>query len=98
MKKITWSELCNYLEAHHESKGVVVFKVNPTWKKQDYALEQLSYVVEGKNKFFYNNMISTSIWASNLSGDDKGVRLDWYMFYEQEPYRWIVDYCYILES
>lgn len=97
MEKMSWKELADFLCEHHDRQGVVVFKQHPKWKRQDYSLEELSYVVDGDNKFFYGNMISTSIWASNLSKTDIGVRLDWYMFYENAEDRWQVDYCYLLD-
>lgn len=97
MEKITWKELSDYLTDHHDEEGVVVFKQHPKWNRE-YSLEERSYVVSGNEKFFYNNMISTSIWSSNLTNTDRGVRLDYYMFYESNENRWKVDYCYILKN
>lgn len=97
MKKMTWTELSDYLQNNHNEIGYVVFKQNPTWNRE-FSEEDRTYIVEGNNKFFYDNMISSSIWSSNLTGTDKGVRLDHYMFYEKEPARWEIDYCYILEN
>lgn len=99
-QKMTWCELSDYLCKHHEAVGVVVFKQHPNWTKAGkiYPEAERSYKVYGDNKFFYPNMISTSIWADALEGTDKGVRLDWYMFHENAEDRWQVDYCYILES
>ena len=95
--KMTWSEMAEYLRHHHNEKGVVVFKQHPKWNKE-YSEGERSYVVSGDNKHFYDNMISTSIWADALEGTDKGVRLDWYMFYEEPEYKWQVDYCYLLNK
>lgn len=95
--KMSWSELSEYLCDNHNKKGVVVFKQHKNWKKE-YSEEERSYIVDGNNKFFYDNMISTSIWASNLTETDIGVRLDWCMFYEDKENRWVVDYCYIVED
>lgn len=96
-QKMTWCELSDYLCEHHEAVGVVVFKQHPEWKRE-FTEKERSYCVSGDNKFFYPNMISTSIWADALEGTDKGVRLDWYMFHEEPKYRWQIDYCYLLES
>lgn len=97
MKKISWQELSDYLCEHHDEVGVVVFKQHPKWKRE-FSEKERSYKVYGDNKFFYDNMISTSIWADALEGTDKGVRLDWYMFHETDENRWKVDYCYLLEK
>lgn len=96
-QRMSWRELSDYLCEHHEAKGVVVFKQHPKWK-MEFSEEERSYIVDGNEKFFYNNMISTSIWASNIPNTDRGVRLDWYMFHEEQEYRWQVDYCYLLEK
>lgn len=95
--KISWSEMCDYLEKHHDKKGVVVFKQHKNWVRE-FTEEERSYIVSGDNKHFYNNMISSSIWASNITGNDIGVRLDWYMWHEDEENRWQVDYCYLPEE
>ena len=96
-KRLTWSELSDILSKDHSKAGVVVFKQNPNWVRE-FSEGERSYIVHGDEKFFYNNMISTSIWANAMEGTDKGVRLDWYMFYEDEAHRWKVDYCYLLEN
>lgn len=95
--KMTWCELSDYLRKNHDKVGVVVFKQHPNWKRE-FSEEERSYLVSGNNKFFYDNMISCSIWASNIPRTDEGVRLDWYMFYEDKENRWKVDYCYLLED
>ena len=95
-QRLTWKELADYLTVNHDKKGVVVFKQHPSWEKQ-YSEEERSYVVSGDNKFFYDNMISFSIFGTNLTKTDCAVRLDWYMFSPDED-RWEVDYCYLLEE
>lgn len=97
MKKISWKQLCDYLRDNHNSKGVAVIKQLPAWEK-DYSLEARSYIISGKEKYFYPEMISTSIWADNLDGSDKGVRFDWYIHSEDKNYKWQIEYCYILEE
>lgn len=96
-QRMTWKELSDFLTEHHDRTGVVVFKQHPNWK-EEYSEEERSYLVSGDNKFFYNNMISFSIWSGNLTKTDCGVRLDWYMFQEKPEDRWQVDYCYLLED
>lgn len=97
MEKITWKELCDYLEKNHDKKGVAVIKQHPKWKKE-YPLESRSYIISGDNKHFYDNMISRSIWASSLDGTDRGVRLDHYLWDAEKEDRWEIDYCYIMED
>ena len=94
-EKITWSEMCDFLCENHDRKGVVVFKQNPTWKKQ-YSEKSRSYEVGGWCNLFYSNLISTSVFGNCLDGSENGVRLDWYMHADKPEERWKVDYCYIL--
>lgn len=100
MKKITWEELDEYLSNNHDKKGVIVFKQNKDWKRE-FSEEERSYIVYGDNKWFNPKMIGTSLFGTNLTHTDCGVRLDWYMRALPEDglgERWIVDYCYILED
>ena len=95
MKKLTFSELCDKLEDDENLNGVIVFKQNHSWKKE-YSLEERSYVVSGTNKYFKPYAIGCSLFGTNLTGTDRGVRLDWYMKDEEDP--WRVDYCYIYKE
>lgn len=95
MKKLTFSELCDKLENDENLNGVIVFKQNHSWKKE-YSLEERSYVVSGTNKYFKSYMIGCSLFGTNLTKTDRGVRLDWYMKDEEDP--WRVDYCYIYKE
>ena len=100
MSKITFKELCDYLEKDENRKGVIVFKQCNDWKR-DFSEEERSYVVSGDNKFFKPYMIGSSLFGTNLTKTDCGVRLDWYMKSLPEDglgERWIVDYCYVLED
>ena len=96
MNKISFSELKKYLTEHKDGKGVIVFKVHPSWKHADYSLEDRSYRVIADNKYFKPCCIGNSLYGTNLSQTDINVRLDWYMFNGSES--WQVEYCYILED
>ena len=100
MNKITFKELCNYLRDNTEGKGVIVFKQGKDWKKE-FSEEERSYIVHGDNKFFKPYLIGSSLYGTNLTKTDCGVRLDWYMKAIPEDglgERWTIDYCYILEE
>lgn len=95
MKRISFEELCSYLEADNNKKGVIVFKQHKNWDKQ-YTEPERSYVVYGDNKYFKHGLCGNSLFGTNLTKDDCGVRLDWYMFNGEDS--WEVDYCYLLED
>lgn len=100
MKKITWNELEEYLQNNEKGKGVIVFKQGKDWKRE-FSEEERSYVVHGDNKWFKPYCIGCSLFGTNLTKTDCGVRLDLYMRALPEDgigERWIVDYCYILED
>lgn len=97
MAKITFEELCDYLENNHDKKGVVVIKQHPKWRKE-YPLESRSYIVHGDNKYFNPRMCGTSLFGYSLDGTDMGVRLDWYLKDPDKNERWEIDYCYLLED
>ena len=97
-KKLTWEQVDEYLTKHNDKKAVIVFKQNKNWKKEHYSLDELSYIVSGRDKWFNPWSLGSSIFGYNLAGTERGVRLDWYMFDENKEYRWEVDYCYILED
>lgn len=103
MKKITWTQMTDALWKHNEDNnitckgtdknpiyGVVVYKAS-NWK-EEYSLESRSYKVSSDNKAFIPGQLGNSIFASNLDGTDKYVRLDWYKG------DWEVDYCYMLDE
>jgi hypothetical protein len=106
MKKITWGELekamWKFNEEHgYTSKGnkerleaVVVF-TEDSWNKP-YTEEQRSYRLSSDNKAFLPNQLGYSIFGDCLDGKDLGVRLDWYMRINDNP--WKVDYCYLVEA
>lgn len=96
INKLTWEELRDFLRAHNDRKGVIVFKNGP-WFKQEMTLEARSYVVKGNCKHFLEGMISDSIFGTSLDGSDEGVRLDWYFLKEDKDKRWQVEYCYVLD-
>lgn len=75
-------------------KAVIVFTEDSFDKF--YPLESRSYLVTNDNKGFFSNMFSNSIFGNALDGTDNGVRLDWYIWDSENP--WKVDYCYILEE
>lgn len=95
MERLSFQELCNYLETHEERIGVIVFKQNKNWQRE-YTEPERSYMVSGNNRYFQKGKISNSLFGTNLTKDDCGVRLDWYMFNGEDS--WEVDYCYILED
>lgn len=100
MKKITWKELEQYLQEHHDKRGVIVFKQGKDWKRE-FNEKERSYLIHGDDKWFNPEMIGSSLYGYSLDGKDMGVRLDWYMRALPEDgigERWIVDYCYILED
>ncbi len=111
MNKISYSEFKHRMEKFNELndikrkgndkcfvKGVVVITEDSFDKK--YTLEQRSFLTTSDNKGFINNpdLIGKSIFASALSGDDDGVRLDWYLEEEGNKDGWKVDYCYFLDE
>ena len=77
-------------------KGVVVISKDSFDRK--YSLEQRSYLTTSDNKGFMVGMLGSSIFSSALSGDDDGVRLDWYLEEEGNKDGWKVDYCYFLDE
>lgn len=100
MEKISYGEfhdaMVRFNEEHKDggkSKlyGVIVFAEDSFDKP--YTEEERSYRTSSDNKAFYPHMFSNSIYANCLDGKDLGVRLDWYMYDEEEP--WKVDYCYL---
>ena len=95
MKKLTFEELCDKLENDENLNGVIVFKQNRSWKKE-YSLEERSYLVCRDNKWFKPYTLGNSLFGSCLDKKDRGVRLDWYMKDEEDP--WRVDYCYIYKE
>ena len=100
-KKITYAELCKkfreWNEKHDNSEtgesitGVIVFRAS-NWDTL-YSLESRSYRVSSNNRGFQIGKIANSIFGNSLDGTDRGVRLDWYMFSEEKP--WKIDYCYL---
>ena len=97
--KLTWKELENHLRQHPDSKGVIVFKQHPSWKK-DYSEKERSYWLNGTGNHFQDGKISNSIWGYCLeesSPDADGIRLDW-VIYDLPRRRWEIDYCYLLDK
>lgn len=74
--------------------AVVVFK-SESFSKQ-YSLKERSYVISRDNKWFNPMMLGCSLFGNCLDGKDNGVRLDWYMKDDKQP--WIIDYCYIISK
>jgi hypothetical protein len=91
MEKLTFSEL----ERMDWKKAVVVF-TEDSWSRV-YPLESRSYVISRDSKFFNPNMIGNSLFGNALDGTDNGVRLDWYMYGNNDKDSWNIDYCYIVE-
>ena len=106
MKKITWSELekamWKFNEEHgytHKGnekrlEGVVVFTADSFNKP--YTEKERSYAFTSDNKAFLPNQLGYSIFADCLDESDLGVRIDWYMRADKNP--WKVEYCYLLEN
>lgn len=106
MKKITWSELEKAMWKFNEEHGyttkgnevvqeaVVVFTENSF--NRPYTEKERSYMFSSDNKAFLPNQLGYSIFADCLDEKDLGVRIDWYMRDDKNP--WKVDYCYLLES
>ena len=100
-KKITFAEMCKEFRkfnADHDNgegpafiTGVVVFRKD-NWE-QPYSLKSRSYRVSSNNRAFQSGKIANSIFASSLDGSDRGVRLDWYLYEAEKP--WKIDYCYL---
>lgn len=97
MEKITFKELCDYLENNHDKQGVVVIKNHPKWKRE-FPLESRSYIVCGNDKYFNPEMIGRSLYGYSIDKTDMGVRLDWYIHDENKEDRWEIDYCYLMEE
>lgn len=95
-QKLTWSEMTEKLREDHNRTGVVVFKNGPYWDKE-YPLDERSYLVSGNDKYFDSKYCGKSIFSSNLTKTDIGVRLDWYMVGNGKD-NWEVDYCYLVEE
>ena len=93
--KLSWSEVYKILCDNHDRHAVVVFKQNPTWKRE-YTEQERSYKISGSDNAFDNNKISTSLWGDCLGCEDY-CRLDWYMKADNPEERWQVDYCYLLD-
>lgn len=102
MKKITYAELRDIMfkfnEEHPDGSkklyGVIVFTGDSFSKP--FTETERSYRVSNDNKGYQHGKISNSVFANCLDGKDLGVRLDWYMYDEENP--WKVDYCYIEEA
>ena len=94
-KQLTWEEFEKELQDDHSKHGVVVFKNGQYWEKE-YPLEERSYKVYGSDKWFDGRYGGCSIFGTNLTGTDVGVRLDWYM--RDGKNSWVVDYCYLVEE
>lgn len=106
MKKLTWSEvekaMWNFNEEHgYKTKGnekrleaVVVFTEDSF--NRPYTERDRSYQFSSDNKAFLPNQLGYSIFGDCLDGNDLGVRLDWYMRADENP--WKVDYCYLVEA
>lgn len=95
MNKLTFDELNEILKNDHSKNGVIVFKQNANWT-EEYSEEERSYIVSGSCKYFNPAMLGSSIFGTNLTNTDRGVRLDWYM--HQDEYPWEVDYCYLYDK
>lgn len=103
MKKMTWSELNDYMFKYNEDNGYVNKGSCPTEKKiwavvvfkqenynSPYTETERSYKFSNDEKHFYPGMNSNSIWADCLDGKDLGVKIT--------DYNWKVEYCYLLEQ
>lgn len=99
MKKISYAEFRDAMFKFNEENptgklyGVIVFTEDSF--NRPYTEKERSYRTNNSQKAFHHNMISSSIWADCLDGKDNGVRLDWYMYGENDKERWKVDYCYL---
>lgn len=60
--------------------------------KQEYSLESRSYKIYNTGNYFDNSKISKSLWANNLDGTDRMVRLDYYL------HDWNCEYGYLIPS
>ena len=102
MVKMTYGEfedvMYNFNKEHLDEKstltGVIVFTKDSF--SAPYTEAERSYRTNNHQKAFHSGMISNSIFADCLDGMDLGVRLDWYMKDEKNP--WKVEYCYIEEA
>ena len=72
-------------------KGYIVFTEDSFNKP--YSEEARTYEVSSGCKRFNPKMIGTSIFGSCIDGTDNGVRLDWYMWEDNNP--WKVEKCYV---
>lgn len=94
-KHITFDDLYNLFIAWNKCgmsnplKGVIVYKAD-NWPDKQFSLESRSYVITSDAKYFHSDMCGNSLFGTNLTGEDYGVRLDWY--------NWKKDYCYIIEG
>ncbi len=91
MQKVTLTDL----EHRDDWKyAVVVFK-SESFSKH-YSLKERSYLICKDSKWFNPEMIGCSLYGHCLNKKDMGVRLDWYMKDNTQP--WIIDYCYIIDE
>ena len=88
MEKLTLNEL---KQRKNWEKAVIVFKKESFDK--EFSKEERSYEVNSKENYFTTGKISNSLYGSCLDGKDSGVRLDIYIYDENNP--WLIDYCYI---
>ena len=99
MKKMTYGEFVDAMYKFNEEnpdgkstlKGVIVFTEDSF--SAPYTEKERSYRTDNSQKAYNHGMISNSIYADCLNGKDLGVRLDWYMHDEKQP--WKVEYCYL---
>lgn len=107
MKKMTWAETVKAMRDFNETNNITNKGIGPDLKAvvvftQDsftkpYSEKERSYEFNNHNKAFISGMISNSIFADCLDGQDIGVRLDWYMAGDDE-HKWVPEYCYLVEE
>lgn len=80
--------LCSAREQNITLGAVLVFSQDSF--KQEYSLESRSYKIYNTGNYFDNSKISKSLWANNLDGTDRMVRLDYYL------HDWKCEYGYLI--
>lgn len=98
MEKLTFERFRDIMSQHNKTSkgrqasrtGVIVFKQDSF--TQVYTETERSYRVSSQCNMF-NARFSSSLFGSCLDGTESGVRLDWYMFADKNP--WQVEFCYL---
>ena len=106
--KLTYNEAKEYLTEYNKEHGytskgtdthcTMVAVISEDSFKDEYSLEERSYVFTNDNKAFIEGQMGYSIFADSLDGSDRNVRIEQYLEEEGNKGGWKVEYCYILKE